>query len=436
MLSLKDSLAVLKRTNALLEGHFILSSGLHSATYIQCAKLLSFPKLAKKMYGFMSVKGKSLKRNFGNGASLEAIIEDVINIEDLRKEHGLLATGSWEQALDKIIDIILYDKKLGYIMRKNPFGKKGDFITAPNISILFSEMLAIWCISFWENLGYPKKINIIEMGAGNGEMMHQMIKVFKRFDKFLNSSKYFIFEKSHFLKKIQKKKITSSKVSWINSLDNLKNGPNIFLANEFFDALPIKQFIKKKNKWFEKKVKVSSIDNFELVDGPANINSIEKKIGINLKNNQNIIEFSPLTYKYLNIISKKINTFQGGLLIIDYGYLEKKMKNSLQSVHKHKFNNILENLRNSDITYNINFYLLKKIFKKLKLKVLGITTQGNFLTKLGIMKRAEILSQNLKFSKKADIYFRLNRLVDNKFMGTLFKVMFVTKKNNKFKVGF
>ena len=306
-------------------------------------------------------------------------------------------------SLDKFINKALYSKNGGYYMKKNPFEKKGDFITAPNISILFSEMLAIWCIAFWENLGCPKKINIVEMGAGNGEMMHQMIKVFKRFDKFLNSSKYFIFEKSHFLKKIQKKKITSSKVSWINSLDNLKNGPNIFLANEFFDALPIKQYIKKKNKWFEKKVKVSGIDNFELVDGPTNINSIEKKIGINLKSNQKIIEFSPLAYKYLNTISKKINTFQGGLLIIDYGYLEKKMKNSLQSVHKHKFNDILENLGNSDITYNINFYLLKRIFKKLKLKVAGTTTQGNFLTKLGIMKRAEILSQNLKFSKKADI---------------------------------
>ena len=187
-------------------------------------------------------------------------------------------------SLDKFIDKILYDKKIGYYMHKNPFGKKGDFITAPNISILFSEMLAIWCISFWENLGYPKKINIIEMGAGNGEMMHQMIKVFKRFDKFLNSSKYFIFEKSHFLKKIQKKKITSLKVSWINSLDNLKNGPNIFLANEFFDALPIKQFIKKNNEWFEKKVKVSDINNFKLVDMPTRINILEKKIGINLKN--------------------------------------------------------------------------------------------------------------------------------------------------------
>ena len=112
------------------------------------------------------------------------------------------------------------------------------------------------------------------------------------------------------------------------------------------------------------------------------------------------------------------------------------MKNSLQSVHKHNFNNILENLSNSDITYNISFSLLKKILIKLNLKVVGITTQKNFLKKLGIMQRAEILARNLKFSKKADIYYRLNRLVDNKFMGTLFKVMFVTKKNNKFKVGF
>ena len=109
-------------------------------------------------------------------------------------------------SLDSFIDKILYDKKVGYYMHKDPFGEKGDFITAPNISILFSEIIAIWCIAFWENLGYPKKINIVEMGAGNGEMMYRMIKVFKRFDKFLKSSKFFIFEKSQFLKKIQKKK--------------------------------------------------------------------------------------------------------------------------------------------------------------------------------------------------------------------------------------
>ena len=337
---------------------------------------------------------------------------------------------------DKFIDIALYHKKTGYYMKKNPFGKDGDFITAPNISILFSEMLAIWCIAFWEHLGYPKKINIIELGAGNGEMMYQMIKVFERFNKFRESSNYFILEKSQFLKKIQKKKLNSHKITWLNSINKLKNGPNIFLANEFFDALPIKQFIKKKNKWYEKSIKKNNINKFEFVNVITNIKNLEKKIEINLSKNQKIIEFSPLTYKYLNIISKKINTFQGGLLIVDYGYFKKKMKDSLQSIYKHNFNNVLDNFGKSDITYNLNFFLLKKIVKKLNLKVAGLTSQRNFLTRLGILNRAEILAKNLQFSKKADIYYRIKRLIDRNFMGELFKVMFVTGKNIKFKLGF
>ena len=337
---------------------------------------------------------------------------------------------------DKFINIALYHKKTGYYMKKNPFGKDGDFITAPNISILFSEMLAIWCLAFWENLGCPKKINIIELGAGNGEMMYQMIKVFERFNKFRESSNYFILEKSQFLKKIQKKKLNSHKIIWLNSINKLKNGPNIFLANEFFDALPIKQFIKKNNKWYEKNIKKNNINKYEFVNVITNIKNLEKKIEINLSKNQKIIEFSPLTYKYLNIISEKINTFQGGLLIVDYGYLKKKMRDSLQSIYKHNFNNVLDNFGKSDITYNLNFFLLKKIVKKLNLKVAGLTNQRNFLTKLGILERAEILAKNLQFSKKADIYYRIKRLIDRNFMGELFKVMFVTGKNIKFKLGF
>ena len=136
-------------------------------------------------------------------------------------------------SLDKFIDKALYDKKNGYYMKKNPFGKNGDFITSPNISILFSEMIAIWCIAFWQNLGSPRKINIVELGAGNGEMMYQMNKVFERFDKFNRSSKKIILEKSQILKKIQKKKLIFQKVLWIDKLNKIKKGPSIFLANEF-----------------------------------------------------------------------------------------------------------------------------------------------------------------------------------------------------------
>ena len=84
-------------------------------------------------------------------------------------------------SLDKFINLSLYDKKFGYYMKKNPFGKKGDFITAPNISRLFSEMIAIWVISFWESLGKPKKFNLVELGSGNGEMMKILLESLKNF---------------------------------------------------------------------------------------------------------------------------------------------------------------------------------------------------------------------------------------------------------------
>ena len=109
------------------------------------------------------------------------------------------ATNNKHITLDKFIDAALYNKDFGFYMKKNPIGLNGDFITAPNISILFSEMIAIWVVSFWENLKYPKRINLIDLGGGNGEMVYQLLKVFKNFPQFSNSCKIYIFEKSPFL---------------------------------------------------------------------------------------------------------------------------------------------------------------------------------------------------------------------------------------------
>ena len=105
--------------------------------------------------------------------------------------------------LDKFINLSLYNKKFGYYMKKNPFGKEGDFITAPNISRLFSEMIAIWILSFWQSLGSPKKFNLIELGAGNGEMMKVLIESFQNFPIFLKSCNFIIHKKSPSLRKIQ-----------------------------------------------------------------------------------------------------------------------------------------------------------------------------------------------------------------------------------------
>ena len=123
--------------------------------------------------------------------------------------------------LDKFINISLYNKKSGYYIKKNPFGKKGDFITAPNISRLFSEMIAIWVVSFWKSIGSPKEFNLIELGAGNAAMMKILIESFKKFPSFFKSCRLVIYEISPTLKKIQKKELLNSNNNQINEADAL-----------------------------------------------------------------------------------------------------------------------------------------------------------------------------------------------------------------------
>ena len=338
--------------------------------------------------------------------------------------------------LDQYINLSLYDEKIGYYMKKNPFGKKGDYTTAPNISRLFSEMIAIWILTFWKNLGSPKKFNLVELGAGNGEMMKILIESFQKFPNFLNCCNFFIIEKSPFLVKTQKKKLKKNKIVWLSNIKKLKKIPTIFIANEFFDAIAIKQFIKLEKSWFERFVRIENKKKPFFFDKKIDIKKFEKKIGYKISHKQNFIEYSEVGINYLKNISNIIKKNQGGILLIDYGFLDKKMKNTLQGISDQKYSDILDNFGNCDITHNINFSLFRQIIKKIGGLKNYITTQRSFLIKIGIKQRAEIISKNISFLKKADIYYRLKRLIDENEMGHLFKVMFIKNKNDKFNLGF
>ena len=143
-------------------------------------------------------------------------------------------------------------------------------------------MISIWLISFWENLKKPKKINIVELGAGNGEMMSQIIQTLNNFSEISLSANFLILEKSPLLIKIQKTKIDKKKVSWIKNLKEIPKVPTIFLANEFFDAFPIKQFLKKSNNWYEKYVAYKK-DKFEVCDQKVSSKIIEQYLGKGIK---------------------------------------------------------------------------------------------------------------------------------------------------------
>ena len=269
--------------------------------------------------------------------------------------------------IDEFFHNVLYDKKIGYYNSKSPFGEKGDFVTSPKISKIFSEIIAIWIVSTWESFGRPKNFNIVELGPGDASLTNILLKVFKKFPKFNSSKNIFLYEKSEYLKKKQKNLLTN-KVKWIKDFTNIKKGPVIFFGNEFFDAIPIKQFKREGKVYFEKYYTYDKRNKIKEIFKPA----LEKdtKIINSLKSLKNLkfIEFPKEGLEELKKISNIISKFNGCILMIDYGYLKPNNKNTLQSVIRHSKNNIFKNLGKADITCHVNFSLLNEYFVKKKFK--------------------------------------------------------------------
>ena len=344
--------------------------------------------------------------------------------------------GSKSLPIDKFFQNVLYDSKFGYYTTQQPFGKKGDFITSPKISNLFSEMISIWIIASWELFGKPKKFNIIELGPGDGSLTKILLSSFKKFPEFNSIKRIFLYEESNHLKKIQKNNISDKEVKWIDNFDGIKKGPVIFFGNEFFDAIPIKQFkringsLLEKNYTIDKNYKIKEV--FKKVS-KANIKIIESYKSLkNLK----FIEFPKFGLQELRKITEKISKLKGCILMIDYGYLKPNSQNTLQSVMKHKKNNLLKNLGKADITAHVNFSLLNEFFLKENLKIKNIISQKKFLENMGILQRAKIIAKKMRFSEQSNLYLRLKRLLSPKSMGSLFKVILAYKFNDNKFVGF
>jgi NADH dehydrogenase [ubiquinone] 1 alpha subcomplex assembly factor 7 len=347
------------------------------------------------------------------------------NIKFFKKKRSL--------PVDKFYQNVLYDKKIGYYQIKQPFGKRGDFITAPKISNLFSEIIAIWIISTWELFGKPKKFNIVELGPGDGSLIKVLLEVSKKFPDFNSAKKIYLYEVSNFLKKLQKKNIRNNEVKWINNLKDIKDGPAIFFGNEFFDAIPIKQFKSVKGILFEKRYTLNKDNKIKEIFKKASKQNTLKINSYKSLKNLKFIEFPKFGIEELKKIIKKILKLKGCILMIDYGYLKPKSQNTLQSVMKHKKNNLFNNIGKADITSHVNFNFLSEFFLKNNLKVKKIVTQQKFLKNMGIVERAEIISKNMSFSEQSNMYLRLKRLLSPGLMGELFKVALAYKsKSSKF----
>ena len=259
--------------------------------------------------------------------------------------------------LDEFMTICLYDKKLGYYSSKNPIGCKGDYVTSPEISQIFGELIGLWLLQVWYDQGSPSKFNLIELGPGNGTLMKDILRATSIEPNFKKAANIFLIERSKILKQNQSKQLSLYNVIWKKDLKKINNLPIFIIANEFFDALPIKQFKRKKNSILEKNYKLDKNYKVKEVFYKALKNDIKILKSYKSLKKLHFIELPKLGFQELKKMIKKISKLTGCILIIDYGYLKSNNRNTLQSVMKHKKNSLLDNLGKADITSHVNFNL-------------------------------------------------------------------------------
>lgn len=324
----------------------------------------------------------------------------------------------------------LFDESRGYYRTKNPLGKNSDFITAPEISQIFGELIAAYILQISSN--QKKKISFVEMGAGRGVMMRDILNSIKKLaDKknplaleFLTSTTFHIIEINEVLKKIQQENLQNFDVKWHkNFSDFLIDAEEIFfVSNELFDCFPIDQFVLTEIGWRER---IIVEKNFTLAAFDKKIhNFVEKEIGI-LAPIGAVFEYSATAREFMNQLCAALQKNGGIAINFDYGYSKNNFANTLQALKNHQKTNVLENVGECDITAHVDFVALDKITKNYDLNS-SLITQREFLISLGIEERRKILLE--KNPQLADeINSSIDRLIDSNQMGELFNCHIIWK---------
>ncbi len=328
--------------------------------------------------------------------------------------------------LDKFIDLALYEKN-GYYLSKKPIGRQFDFVTSPEISQMFGEIIGVYLVYNWKDK-INSKFNLIELGPGNGTLFKDIERTAKILPNFFKNAIVNLIEINKELRKIQEKNLSyfkQSKIRWSKALNFRSKLPSIIYSNEFFDCFPVRQFLNNNNHWFEKYVKFNEKENKYY---SINKRVISKKIldYLNKYKRQKIYEVSFSRNKYFEQICKYLKKNRGICILIDYGY-NKKLKNfTLQAIHNHKKTSIFENIGQQDISSHVNFNELIEIAKQNKLQIDEFVTQRDFLIKYGILERKKkLLTKNSNLNKNL-LDEEADRLINVDRMGNLFKCLVVS----------
>ncbi|MCK4939820.1 MAG: SAM-dependent methyltransferase [Rhodospirillaceae bacterium] len=333
-------------------------------------------------------------------------------------------------AVSRYEELALAHPEFGYYMKQDPFGEGGDFITAPEISQMFGELIGIWAAVVWQGMGAPAKINLVELGPGRGTLMADCIRAASALEQFDDAIRIHLVETSPALREIQKKTLLSPDMrmpAWRGSFDDVDDGPLILIANEFFDALPIDQYEKSDDGW-----------HVRAIDWDDELGALKYALGNKLEDESSIpsdlrnappgaiFEHCAVAENIIRAISERIKKHGGAALIIDYGHIERGIGDTLQALKNHSYFDPLSSPGEADITAHVDFALLADVAEGLGVNVFGPVPQGAFLSRLGLGQRADRLMLGADKEQIEEIEAAHARLVEADQMGTLFKVMAIS----------
>lgn len=339
-------------------------------------------------------------------------------------DRQITATGP--MSLSTYMRLCLTHPTLGYYKNDDPLGKAGDFITAPEISQMFGEFVGLFISNLWRTMGQPKRFNLVELGPGRGTLMQDAMRVIGRVEGLIDTIQLILVETNQTLIEAQRQKLATYNPQWITEIDELdaNDDPLIVIANEFFDALPIKQYQKHQGKWHERAI--------GLRDGqrawglaPTPLPPSLLPAAVRDAKDGAVWESGQIGVETMSEIAKRLVKRGGALLAIDYGYDQTQTGDTFQAVAKHEFTDPLLEPGHADLTTHVDFEALSKAATDAGADAMPLLTQAQFLQHLGIDDRAAALAvANPELAN--EIRGARDRLVGEKQMGNLFKALAIT----------
>ncbi|TCU17197.1 class I SAM-dependent methyltransferase [Rhizobium sullae] len=327
--------------------------------------------------------------------------------------------------------LCLADPEYGYYRTREPFGRSGDFVTAPEVSQLFGEMIGVFVVHAWQRHGTPSGVRLVEIGAGRGTMMADMLRVIERLAPplFENMTVHLV-ETSERLRDIQQQTLVAheGKISWHFDFEEVPPGFTLIAANELFDAIPIRQFVKTSTGFRERMVGLDADGELAFAAGIASIDPALLPVSPQAVPAGTLFEISPARQAVMITICDRLRAFGGTALAIDYGHLVTGFGDTLQAVRMHEFDPPLAHPGEADLTSHVDFQDLAKTAVAAGLHLNGALHQGDFLIGLGILERAAALGRDREPRTQQIIQSAVDRLAGSGEgrMGELFKVMAVS----------